>query len=116
MISTSQSKPKTGGYELQLPSVASLTSVISSQDRFLRILRVILQLRDAARLADSKNKRKQTESQSPSLPVVTSLLSATVEATAAPASLSDTTQTAPSGRTSGDAPEAPALMEVCYKA
>ena len=56
-----QAKPKTGGYELQLPSMASLTSKTSSQAFFLRILKVILQLRDAARLAAAKAKRKQSE-------------------------------------------------------
>lgn len=35
-----------GGCELQLPSMAALTSKASSQAFFLRILKVILQLRD----------------------------------------------------------------------
>lgn len=94
--------------------MGSLTSKTSSQAFFLRILKVILQLRDAARLAASKSKRKQAESQGSSVPVVSPLLSATAEATAAAASasLTDAAQTAPSNRTSGDAPEVPAPMEV----
>ena len=61
VVVSAQTKPKTGGYELQLPSMGSLTSKTSSQAFFLRILKVILQLRDAARLAAAKAKRKQTE-------------------------------------------------------
>ncbi len=61
VVVAAQSKPKTGGYELQLPSMASLTSKTSSQAFFLRILKVILQLRDAARMEAAKAKRKQTE-------------------------------------------------------
>lgn len=61
VVVAAQAKPKTGGYELQLPSMASLTSKTSSQAFFLRILKVILQLRDAARLATAKAKRKQSE-------------------------------------------------------
>ncbi|XP_032797159.2 LOW QUALITY PROTEIN: E3 ubiquitin-protein ligase HUWE1 [Daphnia magna] len=61
VVVAAQTKPKTGGYELQLPSMGSLTSKTSSQAFFLRILKVILQLRDAARLAAVKAKRKQVE-------------------------------------------------------
>lgn len=61
VVVAAQSKPKTGGYELQLPSMGSLTSKTSSQAFFLRILKVILQLRDAARLAAAKAKKKQSE-------------------------------------------------------
>lgn len=61
VVVSAQTKPKTGGYELQLPSMGSLTSKTSSQAFFLRILKVILQLRDAARLAAVKAKRKQVE-------------------------------------------------------
>ena len=65
VVVAAQSKPKTGGYELQLPSMGSLTSKTSSQAFFLRILKVILQLRDAARLAAVKAKRKQVEAAAP---------------------------------------------------
>ena len=41
--------------------MGSLTSKTSSQAFFLRILKVILQLRDAARLAAAKAKKKQSE-------------------------------------------------------
>jgi E3 ubiquitin-protein ligase HUWE1 len=64
-VVSAQTKPKTGGYELQLPSMGSLTSKTSSQAFFLRILKVILQLRDAARLAAVKAKRKQVEATTP---------------------------------------------------
>lgn len=40
-----------GGRELQLPSMNLLTSKASSQAFFLRVLKVIIQLRDAARIA-----------------------------------------------------------------
>lgn len=40
VVVAAQTKPKTGGYELQLPSMASLTSKTSSQAFFLRILKV----------------------------------------------------------------------------
>ncbi len=65
VVVSAQTKPKTGGYELQLPSMGSLTSKTSSQAFFLRILKVILQLRDAARLAAVKAKRKQVEATTP---------------------------------------------------
>ena len=45
--------------------MGSLTSKTSSQAFFLRILKVILQLRDAARLAAVKAKRKQVEATTP---------------------------------------------------
>eukprot|EP00058_Branchiostoma_floridae_P017429 XP_002602917.1 hypothetical protein BRAFLDRAFT_128503 [Branchiostoma floridae] len=43
-----------GGRELQLPSMAQLTSKTSTQSFFLRILKVIIQLREAARRAVKK--------------------------------------------------------------
>lgn len=45
--------------------MGSLTSKTSSQAFFLRILKVILQLRDAARLAAAKAKRKLGETSAP---------------------------------------------------
>ena len=71
VVVAAQAKPKTGGYELQLPSMASLTSKTSSQAFFLRILKVILQLRDAARLAAAKAKRKQSETAAPTASIAT---------------------------------------------
>ena len=73
-----QTKPKTGGYELQLPSMGSLTSKTSSQAFFLRTLKVILQLRDAARLAAAKAKRKQTETPTDSTATLVASTSSTV--------------------------------------
>ncbi|XP_055882443.1 E3 ubiquitin-protein ligase HUWE1-like isoform X4 [Biomphalaria glabrata] len=45
------------GRELQLPSMSQLTSKTSGQQFFLRILKVIIQLRDAARTAGTKHKK-----------------------------------------------------------
>ena len=50
------------GRELQLPSMSQLTSKTSGQQFFLRILKVILQLREAARTAGSKNKKSSASS------------------------------------------------------
>lgn len=44
--------------ELQLPSMATLTSKSSSQAFFLRLLKVIISLRDAIRAAIKKHKQK----------------------------------------------------------
>ncbi|XP_072102563.1 E3 ubiquitin-protein ligase HUWE1 isoform X5 [Mobula birostris] len=46
-----------GGRELQLPSMSMLTSKTSTQKFFLRILQVIIQLRDATRRAHKKAKQ-----------------------------------------------------------
>ncbi|XP_051864983.1 E3 ubiquitin-protein ligase HUWE1 isoform X7 [Pristis pectinata] len=46
-----------GGRELQLPSMSMLTSKTSTQKFFLRILQVIIQLRDATRRANKKAKQ-----------------------------------------------------------
>ena len=54
------SKIKAGGRELQLPSMSQLTSKNSSQQFFLRILKVIIQLRDAAREAARKQRRPES--------------------------------------------------------
>ena len=45
-----------GGPELQLPSMNALTNKTSSQAFFLRVLKVIIQLRDAALHAMKKSK------------------------------------------------------------
>lgn len=125
VVVAAQSKPKTGGYELQLPSMGSLTSKTSSQAFFLRILKVILQLRDAARLAAAKAKRKQSETPAPI--ASTSSAGAAAAASAAaeglfPAPVGDfvvpgTSETAPApppaAATPSDAAEVPAPMEVC---
>ncbi|XP_046372246.1 E3 ubiquitin-protein ligase HUWE1-like isoform X1 [Haliotis rufescens] len=49
------------GRELQLPSMSQLTCKTSSQQFFLRILKVIIQLREAARVAAKKQKRTGRE-------------------------------------------------------
>nr|DBA13759.1 TPA: hypothetical protein GDO54_017098 [Pyxicephalus adspersus] len=46
-----------GGRELQLPSMSVLTSKTSTQKFFLRVLQVIIQLRDDARRANKKAKQ-----------------------------------------------------------
>lgn len=56
IVVTAPSKIK-AGRELQLPSMVLLTNKASSQQFFLRILKVIIQLRDAARTAAKKQKR-----------------------------------------------------------
>jgi len=48
------SKVKGRGRELQLPSIQQLTSKSSSQQFLLRILKVIIQLRQAAKSAAKK--------------------------------------------------------------
>ena len=53
VVVTAPTKPK-GGADLQLPSMAPLTSKTSSQAFFLRILKVIIQLREAVRTAARK--------------------------------------------------------------
>ena len=45
-----------GGAELQLPSMNALTNKTSSQAFFLRVLKVIIQLRDAALQSMKKSK------------------------------------------------------------
>lgn len=50
------------GRELQLPCMQLLTSKTSSQQFLLRILKVIIQLREAARNAAKKSKRKSSQS------------------------------------------------------
>ncbi|XP_053377275.1 E3 ubiquitin-protein ligase HUWE1-like isoform X3 [Mercenaria mercenaria] len=53
VVVTAPKKMKSGR-ELQVPSMTALTSKSSSQHFFLRILKVIIQLRDAARTANKK--------------------------------------------------------------
>ncbi|KAK3600176.1 hypothetical protein CHS0354_039470 [Potamilus streckersoni] len=61
-IIVSAPKKIKGGRELQLPSMNLFTSKASSQHFFLRILKVIIQLREAARSAGKKsNKRKVSQ-------------------------------------------------------
>ena len=50
-------KTSVGGRELQLPSMQLLTSKTASQQFLLRILKVIIQLREAARQAAKKARR-----------------------------------------------------------
>jgi hypothetical protein len=54
VIVTAPSKVKSG-CDLQLPSMATLTSKTSSQAFFLRILKVIVQIRESVRLARRRN-------------------------------------------------------------
>ena len=52
-------KKMKGGRELQLASMSLFTSKASSQHFFLRILKVIIQLRDAARSATKPGGKKK---------------------------------------------------------
>merc|ERR1719481_2198328 len=61
VVLVAPAKPKGGG-ELQLNSMTALTSKTSSQSFFLRVLKVIIQLREAALLAIKKSK-KEAEAQ-----------------------------------------------------
>ena len=54
MVVHAGSKVKGRGRELQLPSIQQLTSKSSSQQFLLRILKVIIQLRQAAKSAAAK--------------------------------------------------------------
>lgn len=54
VIVTAPAKVKSG-CDLQLPSMATLTSKTSSQAFFLRILKVIVQIRESVRLARRRN-------------------------------------------------------------
>ena len=56
MVVTAPKKMKRSGRELQLPSMSLLTTKTSSQQFFLRILKVIIQLRDATKSAAKKAK------------------------------------------------------------
>ena len=52
-------KKTKGGRELQLASMSLLTSKASSQHFFLRMLKVIIQLRDAARSVNKTGGKKK---------------------------------------------------------
>ena len=56
VVVTAPKKLKTGR-ELQLASMSMLTSKTSSQHFFLRIIKVIIQLREAARFANKGRKQ-----------------------------------------------------------
>lgn len=58
VVVTAPSKVKAGS-DLQLPSMAALVSKTSSQAFFLRILKVIVQIREAVRLASTKKVTNQ---------------------------------------------------------
>jgi len=62
VVLTAPVKPKGGG-ELQLSSMTALTNKTSSQSFFLRVLKVIIQLRDAALLAIKKAKKAKKEAE-----------------------------------------------------
>ncbi|KAG1657518.1 E3 ubiquitin-protein ligase HUWE1 [Nymphon striatum] len=57
VVVTAPNKVK-AGRELQIPAMAALTSKTSSQAFFLRVLKVIIQLQDAAKFATKKSKRR----------------------------------------------------------
>ncbi|KAG1653506.1 E3 ubiquitin-protein ligase HUWE1 [Nymphon striatum] len=59
VVVTAPNKVK-AGRELQIPAMAALTSKTSSQAFFLRVLKVIIQLQDAAKFATKKSKRRSS--------------------------------------------------------
>ncbi|XP_033329504.2 HECT, UBA and WWE domain containing E3 ubiquitin protein ligase 1 isoform X3 [Megalopta genalis] len=59
VVVTAPNKVKAGS-DLQLPSMVALVSKTSSQAFFLRILKVIVQIREAVRLANTKKTANQT--------------------------------------------------------
>ena len=99
---TAPSKVK-GGSELQLPSMNALTNKTSSQAFFLRVLKVIIQLREAALNAIKKSRqaknakevaaavqeeqleRQQQQQQQPTETETAAAAAATVETEVAPA-------------------------------
>ena len=56
---TNTKGPGRGGFELRLPSMSLFTSKMSNQNLFLRMLKVVIQLREAAR----KAAKRATETQ-----------------------------------------------------
>ena len=77
-----------GGPELQLPSMNSLTNKTSSQAFFLRVLKVIIQLRDAALQAMKKSKQAAAAKEQQA-----KAMAAAAAAAAASANQSETTGT-----------------------
>ena len=57
VVIVSAQKRTLGGRELQLPCMSSLTSKTSTQKFFLRVLQVIIQLREDTRRANKKAKQ-----------------------------------------------------------
>merc|ERR1711874_821589 len=62
VVLVAPTKPKGGG-ELQLNSMTALTSKTSSQSFFLRVLKVIIQLREAALLAIKKAQKARKDAE-----------------------------------------------------
>lgn len=62
MVVNAGSKVKGRGRELQLPSIQQLTSKSSSQQFLLRMLKVIIQLRQAAKSAAKRTTTASGES------------------------------------------------------
>ena len=62
LVLTAPTKPKGGG-ELQLGSMVALTNKTSSQSFFLRVLKVIIQLREAALLAIKKAQKARKDAE-----------------------------------------------------
>lgn len=69
VVITSATKSKTT-YELQLPSMSALTSKTSSQAFFLRLLKVIMNLRELIRGAITKHKFKGNVNSTPSHEII----------------------------------------------
>merc|ERR1712128_364491 len=94
VVLTAPTKPKGGG-ELQLSSMTALTNKTSSQSFFLRVLKVIIQLREAALLAIKKAQKakkdaeaKKKEADAIAMDVVSGLASANMTTQAPPSTSS----------------------------
>ena len=89
VIVTAPSKVK-AGTDLQLPSMSALVSKTSSQAFFLRILKVIVQIREAVRLANKK--KTETTNTTTTTPAAAAATAASVApVVAAPAAAATTT-------------------------
>ncbi|XP_015191132.1 PREDICTED: E3 ubiquitin-protein ligase HUWE1 isoform X3 [Polistes dominula] len=80
VIVTAPSKVKAGS-DLQLPSMAALVSKTSSQAFFLRILKVIVQIRESVRLASTKKAANQAAAATAATSSTSSTSAPTTDAT-----------------------------------
>ena len=109
MVVTAPSKVK-GGSELQLPSMNALTNKTSSQAFFLRVLKVIIQLRETA-LASIK-KAKTAKAAKDAVNAMQQAAAAASTAAATAVTPTTTTVTASSENTAAPTEEQSTPMEV----
>ncbi|XP_043493606.1 E3 ubiquitin-protein ligase HUWE1 [Polistes fuscatus] len=100
VIVTAPSKVKAGS-DLQLPSMAALVSKTSSQAFFLRILKVIVQIRESVRLANTKKAVNQLAAATAA--AATSATPATTSATSSTTAAPTTDAAATSSQNQGTA-------------